>query len=89
MFFTPQGTILNHAETTVIGEYYAHVIETNLLKDIRRKQLDPLRRQCILHQDNTTVHMAKIVQDTLTNLNTETYTHPIPQTWPLVISDCV
>lgn len=89
MFFTTHEIILNHAETTVNGEYYAHVIKTNLLKDIRRQQPDPLRRQCILHQDDTTVHMAKIVQDTLTNLNIETYTHPIPQTWPLVMSDCV
>ena len=80
MFFSSQCFLLNlnnvvPIHTTVNAEYYASIIQINLIKAIQKKQPD-LQRGFILHQDNTPAHKAKLVQEILQNLNIETLAHP-------------
>ena len=78
MFFSSQCFLLNHVvpiHTTVSAEYYARIIQINLIKAIQKKQPDLLQRGVILHQDNATAHKAKLVQEILQNLSTETLAH--------------
>ena len=62
--------------TTVNAEYYACIIQVNLIKAIRKKQPDLLKRGIILYQDNAPAHKAKLLQEILQNLNIETLAHP-------------
>ena len=79
MFFSSQCFLLNHdvpIHNTVNAEYYACIIQINLIKATRKKQPDLLQRGVILHQDNTPAHKAKLVQEILQKLNIETLAHP-------------
>ena len=62
--------------TKVNAEYYACIIQINLIKAIGKKQPDLLQSGLILHQDNAPAHKAKLVQEILQKLNIETLTHP-------------
>ena len=78
MFFSSQCFLLNllvPIHTTVNAEYYARIIQMNLIKTIRKKQPHLLQRGVILHQDKATAHKAKLVQEILQKLNTETLAH--------------
>ena len=78
MFFSSQCFLLNHVvpiHTTVSAEYYACIIQINLIAAILKKQQDLLQRGVILHQDNTPAHIAELVQEILQKLNIETPAH--------------
>ena len=91
MFFSSQCFLLNllvPIHTTVNAEYYARIIQINLIKVIRKKQPDLLQRGVILHEDNAPAHKAKLVQEILQKLNRNTGLPSLGQTWPLVTSGC-
>ena len=77
MFISSQCFLLNHVpiHTTVSAEYYARIIQINLIVAVLKKQPDLLQRGIILHQDNTPAHIAKLVQEILQKLNIETLAH--------------
>ena len=79
MFFSSQCFLLNHVvptHTTVSAEYYARIIQINLIEAIQKKQPDPLQIGVILHQDNAPAHKAKLVEEILQKTKQETLAQP-------------
>ena len=89
IFCDIRGIVLCHMvpnKTTVNGEYYSHLIKTQLQRVVREKRPDHYRSGYILHQDNAPVHMSRRVQDTILSLGIETLPHP-PYSPDLAICD--
>ena len=89
IFCDIRGFVLCHMfpnKTTVNGEYYSHLIQTQLQHAVREKRPDLYRSGYILHQDNAPVHMSRRVQDTILSLGIETPPHP-PYSPGLAICD--
>ena len=79
IFCDIQGIILNHfvpPKTTVTGNYYASVIESDLLPAIKRKRPQLMRSGILLHHDNAPSHSSRIVLDTIKELDIEILPHP-------------
>ena len=89
IFCDIQGIILNHfvpPKTTVTGNYYATVIQSELLLAIKRKHPHLERSGILLHHDKAPSHNSRIVMDTSQQTRYRLLPHP-PYSPDLAICD--
>ena len=63
-------------KTIVNGDYYSGVLRKQLPRAIRDTRPALYRSEFILHQDNTPVHVSRVVKQTISDLNIEPLQHP-------------
>ena len=63
-------------KTIVNGDYYSSILREQLRRNIRDKRPELYRSGSILHQDNTPVHVSRVVKQTMSDLNIEPLQHP-------------
>ena len=79
IFCNIQGIVLKHLvpyKTTITGEYYSHLLRTQLRRAIREKRPELYRSGYILHQDNAPAHTSRVVQETTRALGIKLLPHP-------------
>ena len=89
IFCDTKGIVLNHMVpdiTIVNGDYYSGVLRELLRRAIRDKCPELYRSGFILHQDNATLHVCRVVKQTMSDLNIEPLQHP-PYSPDLAICD--